>query len=277
VVAIPGPVILLGGPDGRRLPEGWAVRHRYHLPKPDPKYPKYFDTRIPTFVSYYTHGGGISPVQGNSCKVLDIKPGTAELTQDLILEPASALTVEIRDPEGRPLTGAWVTGLSAADWNHASTCKTGSCMVYGVEPGKVRLLVLYEPKRKLAAALTLRGDEKTPLTVTLRPAGTLKGRLLDEEGNPLASVVVTLRYKERVAREVYDAVQEARETVTDASGRFTMTGVLTGLSFEVAYQQGRRKYRLVSKPADPTVQVKSGEVLGLGDVKLERDPAEGGE
>src|SRR5262249_40151406 len=39
VVTIPGPVILMGGPDARRAPDGLRVRHRYKPPAPDPNYP----------------------------------------------------------------------------------------------------------------------------------------------------------------------------------------------------------------------------------------------
>src|SRR5262249_55499965 len=42
IVTIPGPVILMGGPDQRHMPEGDVGRYRYRPPVPDPKYPKYF-------------------------------------------------------------------------------------------------------------------------------------------------------------------------------------------------------------------------------------------
>jgi RNA polymerase sigma factor (sigma-70 family) len=81
VVTTPGPVILMGGPS-EPLPGGV----KYQGPVIDPDYPQYFDRRAPGYVSYYGLGGGISPCQGNFCKVLEIKPGARIVEQDIILK-----------------------------------------------------------------------------------------------------------------------------------------------------------------------------------------------
>ncbi len=41
-------------------------------------------------VEYDAFGGGRATVQGNFCKVLDIKPGVADVKQDIVLERAEA-------------------------------------------------------------------------------------------------------------------------------------------------------------------------------------------
>jgi RNA polymerase sigma factor (sigma-70 family) len=76
LVTIPGPVLLMGGPsDGRRY-------------KPlvlDPKTLRYFDTRAgqPLF---FAPGAAAGIVQGNFCKVLEIKAGAEVVEQDIVLE-----------------------------------------------------------------------------------------------------------------------------------------------------------------------------------------------
>jgi RNA polymerase sigma factor (sigma-70 family) len=87
VVAIPGAILLMGGPSS------FHQRFQYRQPKADPKYPQYFDNREELSPTYYGPGGGISPIQGNWCKVLEIKPGTRVIEQDIVLERASILPV----------------------------------------------------------------------------------------------------------------------------------------------------------------------------------------
>jgi 5-hydroxyisourate hydrolase-like protein (transthyretin family) len=80
VVALPGLVLLFGQPDN-------ATFNKYKPPVADPKYPQLFK-KFGDHTAYFMPGGAISPLQGRVCKVLDIKPGTTTVEQDLELEPA---------------------------------------------------------------------------------------------------------------------------------------------------------------------------------------------
>jgi hypothetical protein len=79
VVAIPGPVLLFGQPNN-------ADYMKYKPPVADPKYPQFFKT-FGDHTAYIMAGGAISPLQGRSCKVLEIPAGAEELEQDIVLEP----------------------------------------------------------------------------------------------------------------------------------------------------------------------------------------------
>jgi RNA polymerase sigma factor (sigma-70 family) len=269
VVAIPGPVLLMAGPDGRKSPTGWEVMHHYNPPAPDPKYPEYFP-KDPLARAYFAYGGGQSIIQGNACKVLKIEPGAREVKQDIYLEPAAAFQLKVQDAEGRPLPGALVAGVSPEDWHHPTTCKTDVCTVYGLKAGKSRLLVFFEAKKQLAA-VTLEGGGKEAV-VKLGKPGAVKGRLLGEDGKPLAGVAVNVHYRARVAAEVHGVVYRAKQVVTDGDGRFSVEPVLPGLKFELAYGQGRRTFRLVNKRADPNVEVKPGAQRDLGSLTVKRAP-----
>jgi RNA polymerase sigma factor (sigma-70 family) len=82
-VTIPGPVLLMGGPN--TLEE----QGRYKRPAADPKYPQFFKV-FGDHTAYYLPGGAISPLQGCFCKVLEIKPGTTLVKEDIVLEPVAA-------------------------------------------------------------------------------------------------------------------------------------------------------------------------------------------
>jgi hypothetical protein len=270
VVAIPGPVLLMGGPND------YMTRFKYKSPEPDPKYRRYFRTEGDDFTVYYGLGGGMSPLQGTYCKVLEIKPGDKLVKQDIVLERASVLPVRIHDADGKPLAGAWATGISPENWHYPTRCAEADCSAYQVRPGKSRLMVFYHRERKLAGTLTLKGDEKQAV-VKLGPAGAVKGRLLDADGKPLVGVGLNVNYSDRVAEEVHGVIYEARPIVTDATGAFTLDELIPGMKFGLSFRRGKRLFERDPKPADATVQVKSGECRDLGEIRLKLVPERAGE
>jgi RNA polymerase sigma factor (sigma-70 family) len=271
VVAIPGPVLLMGGPND------FMTQCKFKPPAPDPKYPQYFDTRIPNFVSYYNHDGSISPIQGNFGKVLEIKPDAKIVEQDIRLERASALPVQIQDDEGKPLPGVWVAGSSPQDWYPAMQCKEADCSAYQIDPKKPRTMIFFHPARKLAGVVTLKGDEKPPVVVKLGQAGAIVGRLLDADGKPLASVVVDPHYRQRATSEIHNVVHHAKQIVTDANGAFALDDLVPEQKFELSFHHGKRKFEHATKPAEAAIQVKSGERRDVGAIKLQQVAEKKGE
>ena len=68
-------------------------------------------------------------------------------------------------------------------------CEGDVCPIFRLEAGKPRLVVVFEPKRKLVGAILLKGDEKDPV-VALGPTASAKGRLLKADGKPVAGVEI---------------------------------------------------------------------------------------
>jgi hypothetical protein len=273
IVTIPGPVILMGGPDPRRTPDGHRARYRYRPPVPDPNYPKYFPKERELAHVYYTTDSAITPIQGNYCKVREIKPGSTTVEQDVILELATVLKVKLQDADGKPLTGVWATGFSPQDWHRAEKCDAAECTAYDVRPDKPRLMAYFEPERKLVGTVTLKGDEKEPVA-KLGPGGSVKGRLVNPDGKPAAGVVVTVAYQDRAAGEIHDVVYRTRQVVTDADGAFAFDDLIPGASFRLWHHRNQRVER-PRKVSEEMIRVKPGETLGLGDLKL--TPSPGGE
>jgi RNA polymerase sigma factor (sigma-70 family) len=273
VVTIPGPVLLLGGPDGYRSADGAEAKHHYRLVASDPKYPQYFpEGDSEYFPKYLNHRGAqLFPINSTIwCKVLEIKAGAAEVEQDVLLEPAARLPVRLRDAGGKPLTGVRVTGSLPRVPYFLVTCKTDTCDVYGLEPGKQRLLTFFEPDMSLAAAVRLKGDEKESQTVTLRPTGTVKGRLVGGDGKPLAGVTVALKYKEIHEEPL---LQDVRQLVTGADGSFAADRVFPGLAFDLDLRRG-------GKPVESDASLKgltleAGKTKDLGTLTGRQDTDEG--
>lgn len=231
LVTLPGPVSLSGGPDYQKMGDLDALRY------------------------------------GDFRRVLDIKPGIALVKQDILLERASEQTVTIQDGENRSVRGVWVTGISARS-NRAIRVDGDSCPIYQLEAGKPRLMVCCEPQRKLAAALTLKGDEKSPIFMKLGPTGSIEGRLLDAGGKPLAGVEVDLHYRESQVQEIETTIHEGKQIVTDADGAFLLDTLIPEMKFELKFRRGRRPFERVTKAAAKSLQVHSGISRDLGAIKL---------
>jgi RNA polymerase sigma factor (sigma-70 family) len=279
VVTIPGPVLLMGGPTGRAAGSDLPALARYKRVDFDPKYPQYFtrpsDAADPSR-AYFAPDGGMAMIQGNFCKVLKLEPGAAPVRQDVVLEPASTLEVHVQDAAGRPVRRTLAAGLAAGNWTSPFGVAGDSCTAYGVEPGRPRLLVFYEPVRKLAGTRGLKGDEKGPVVVTLRAAGAVKGRLADSVGRPLAGVVVEVGYEEPRVDEVHACAHRFKRVVTDASGAFAVDELIPGASFHlyrpIPKRPGDRSRPLLGR----ALTVESGRTLQLGVLTLRADRGDAG-
>jgi RNA polymerase sigma factor (sigma-70 family) len=270
IVTTPGPVLLMGGLAYGRMPGGLVEMMKYKPVIPDPKYPHFF-TKLPGgLTGYVSFEDRSAIVEGNFCKVLHIKPGAGVVKQDIVLERASALTVNIQDAEGQSLTGVWAKGISSERWLNAVRIEKGFCSVYHLEAGNPRLMVFYHPERKLAASLTLKGDENAPITVKLEPAGKIVGRLFDSVDKPLIGTVVEIDYRDREASDVHEVVHKAKQVVTEANGAFAFEGLIPQKKFFVqAIRRGKRLAEEGSKPREPIVhEVKPGECRDLGLLKM---------
>ncbi|HTU93115.1 MAG TPA: carboxypeptidase-like regulatory domain-containing protein [Gemmataceae bacterium] len=207
--------------------------------------------------------------------MLDTKPGTAIVHQDLVVERDSARMVKIEDAEGQPLRGVWATGIRPKEW--PVRLNSDVCPVYAIEPGKPRFMVFYERSRKLFGTLTLKGDEKEPSVAHLAPAGAIRGRLLDSSGKPLAGVAVDLHYQDKAARRVHEIAHAEKETVSAADGTFALDELIPALEFELTFRHGKRRSEREMKSKQVAIQVKPGECRDLGALKLKTVAEDAGE
>jgi RNA polymerase sigma factor (sigma-70 family) len=273
VVVIPGAVLLMGGfyPPQTTEEFDYIALCKYRPPIADPDYPQYF-AKLPgprnDAVGYLSYGGGRGLIQGNYCKVLDIKPGTAVVHQDLFLERASVLEARIQDADGKPVTGVWATDFATNSFIGPLWIDRSTCPVYGLESRKPRLLIFYEPKRKIIGSRRLQGDEKGPITVRLESMAGIKGRLLDGDGKPLVGVAITVLYRDSEANKIHWDIYATKQIVTDAKGAFTLDELIPAVKFELAVQTGkanRSQRELI--PTNSLLEVKPGENRDLGEIR----------
>jgi RNA polymerase sigma factor (sigma-70 family) len=186
-----------------------------------------------------------------------INPGEKdkELVRDLILLPALVREGMVVDPDGKPLPGALALGLTTGQGD--GLLKSATFTVRGLHPERVRQLFFYHKGRGLGRFLELRGDEKGPLTVSLRPCGSATGRIVTKDGKPVADVLVC------ICREGYDPfLAGGVEAKTDQDGRFRAEGLVPGQKYRLA-----RPNQIDERLAE--VLGESGKRKDLGDLIVE--------
>jgi RNA polymerase sigma factor (sigma-70 family) len=191
-------------------------------------------------------------------------------TYDMELDPGLTQTGTVLGPDGQPLSGAVVTGLAAID-SRPKTQNTATFIVHSLDPRNPRPLLFYHKERGLGGYLTLRGDEKTAATAKLEPLGTLRGRLLDEDGQPLGRLQVSLDYAQKfISRSVQWWDYPSKPITTDDNGYFRIEGIIAGLELRMGYGTDKGGFLTLADERLKGLSLRPGEDKDLGEIKFKR-------
>jgi RNA polymerase sigma factor (sigma-70 family) len=185
------------------------------------------------------------------------------LTRDAALEPARLVKGTVLGPDGKPRAGALVFGLSRSSPFSSDRLRGDTFTVRGFDPRRFHHLVFLHQDR-LGAVLNLKGEVKEPLTVRLAPLGSVTGRILDEDGQPVVGGPVRVDGE----RLVDPALQVWTETVkTDRQGRYRIDGLVPGKRYTVLF--GRR---FSGQRVFGPVVLQPGQRKDLGDARVKVSP-----
>jgi RNA polymerase sigma factor (sigma-70 family) len=196
--------------------------------------------------------------QGNLCvnkyhalSLINPDETTEMLALDLKMQPAHSRAGTVVGSDGQPLAGVTVGGLTAIPDNEL--LESASFTVAGLSPGRSRNLLFHHRGKGLGKGLTIRGDEREPLTIRLDPCGSVVGRMVDKGGKPVPGVTVPF---------VPSAGGANVLAVTDREGRFR-AALVPGEKYSLGALGPRRLLRAVG-----AVEVESGRSTDLGDLPL---------
>ena len=206
--------------------------------------------------------------------------------------PADAQSIDVRlemtrgiickgrliGPTGKPVLGAQCFGH--ADAYHATDVKTltdDTFEVFGLSADQPRLVTFAHKDLRLVGWVVITAKDPkagTPLMVRMERSGSLKGRLVDEDGVALvgATFYVQPDYAGGQDHGIHrDRLWPNDETVTsDSDGRFLIDGLRPGVKTSIRVQdKGRPRSRLNPRKDFLNLSVQPGEVRDLGDVKVE--------
>jgi protocatechuate 3,4-dioxygenase beta subunit len=195
-------------------------------------------------------------VQSQYNQLLLINPGEKDetLTRDAALQPAKPIKGKVVGPDGKPFAGAIAYNFGPGI--AYGPLPDDTITVQGVNPRRVHYLLFHDKDRKHGAFLALKGEQKELLTVKLEPCGTATGRLLDQDGEPVAGAVVRLD-----TESPHDSAPA--KVKTDKDGRFRYEGIVPGQNHQARFGPGPFGQYLF-KP----FTLKAGENKELGDERI---------
>jgi RNA polymerase sigma factor (sigma-70 family) len=205
---------------------------------------------------------------------LEVKADQKGIEVTLEADAGQAIKGKIIMPNGKPLAPLLVGGLRPTprelDWNRLETIKTAEFTVYGIRDQQPRLVVVHCPEHRLTGKALVTAQDKE-VELRLVPWATVRGRLLDEAGEPLANVPIgNQRYLEEhttfgyLVKPSANGWEKAEFIYTDAKGYFAIEGLTPGLNYRF------RSNRMLLSLSE--MLFKEGQDLNLGDIRPRTNP-----
>ncbi len=248
------------GLPGRNIVACRSETRRYRGPVGAEKIPGYdpqrmtFDTRpLNCYVNNY-----------HLIAEIDIDPKAESATLDLQLDPGRSLKVNVVDTEGKPIGGTRVKGLTDLFPNSLEYEEDSPAIeVHALDPSKPRRVIITHAGRKLIGSDYLKGDESNPLTIRLQPWGTITGRVVDDEGQPLKAIELFSIDGSFPKQPAVQGVLPGDMRV-GSDGRFRTEQLVPGLKYGALASDRARLFGELFRD----VTVAPGEVKDLGDLKV---------
>ena len=160
------------------------------------------------------------PKAFNAVAQIDVPANTKSIERDLKVSRGINLKVNVRDPQGQPLNGVLANGLRPFGSFGDAPASEATLEFIALRPGETRRVMLLHRDRHLGQILELTAPEKGVVpearTVTLEPCGTVTGRIVNGQNEPVAGVQLTAFAG---TPRNFDALAP-QQVATDADGRF---------------------------------------------------------
>jgi len=182
-------------------------------------------------------------VVGNGVGTMWQQVGASGRSVDLVLRPSSDASIRFRAHDGSNIPRVFATVMTTRQGDAAATLQAqfatddrGLLRIQALPAEIITLVVSAEGAALQAISGTAQDLSRT---VRLAPGGTLKGRFVSEEGDPLEGVGVDA--EGWVASPV--RALSVKKALSDASGRWTVSGLpLTDIAVRAA-SKGRATFR----------------------------------
>jgi protocatechuate 3,4-dioxygenase beta subunit len=217
----------------------------------------------------------------NLLMLIDLPAGPSDQNVMLTLGSGATHHGRVFTPDGKPIDKFVYSGAtSVSSWQ---TSRGPTFEVLGYFPALGRRLIFCDPQRNLVALHQLTGEPPADLKITLRPGAKIKGRVLDQDGQPLENLAIITpgqtvsspadyKHVEDPARGLLLNHAEARPVVTDQDGRFELPAIIPGLKYSAAVmgpgKLGTKTITTILGTIFTDVTAESGETKDLGDLRI---------
>ena len=175
----------------------------------------------------------------------------------------TAPEIELVDTSGKPVKGARIRRLLTKYNDKDLPAKFN---LYGLHPSRAEFIQFYHDERKLIGTLDAILIDK-PLQIVMKPQATLRGSIVDAQGNPTRDF--TVQIKGAVAPQTFVS-NHRRKTETVPKGTFSITvapdEVYSGHFMRLIHNSLYPR-PLLGKAFGP-VTPRPGETLDLGDLQV---------
>ena len=253
----PGPAVLLANARNASHESG-----QHYLPaRYDPERP------IPGYRDEY---GAITSFAGwiemlitySAYRVIEPPTDAAGLEVNLVLSTGGTRVVRFVDEAGNELTGVEAHGKDELLMGSWTPVEGSRLEMAGLDPAHSRMFFARHAERNLVGQIDL-APGTDECTMVLSPAATVKGRVIDRFGRPVASAQVwahLLAEDVGLSRGIAITWGDLR---TESDGRFELSGLFPGSLIRVGASQGTAYHQVEGLDTQP------GETIDLGDLPLQ--------
>ncbi|HKD37472.1 MAG TPA: hypothetical protein VKB78_11750, partial [Pirellulales bacterium] len=193
-----------------------------------------------------------------AAKEIHIGQHDIQVQANIELESGKQLTLNVVDPEGKPLADVKVNGDLPREYPWRQKTAGPNIDVMALWPEEERRIVLYQLERNLGKVIRVcwNNDRPGPVTVKLEPCATLKARLLDKYGDPVKGASLVFSEVDRM-----DSSLTLPRGTTDRDGRLDYTALVPGARYVVYCDAGQNSLQSVATD----LSVSPGEIIDLGE------------
>jgi RNA polymerase sigma factor (sigma-70 family) len=216
------------------------------------------------------------PLKGyHAYRYIDVSDDPKSREVELELTRGQGRKGSLIGPTGQPVKGARAYGLRGAR-GYMQTLESDSFEVYGIERGQPRLVIFAHQDLGLVGSVVLKDDDansQAPLVVRMERAGSIKGRLVDEDDQPLAGAKLDVTTFDAAGVNLSggpDGLWPDNQSFTaGADGRFQVDGLKRDVKASIFVSTSARpNARLSAGETLRNLTAAPGEVRDLGNIKV---------
>jgi hypothetical protein len=210
---------------------------------------------------YTTYPFYVFPGNYHVVAAVNPQPGAESAECDLVLECGRTMQVRVVGPDGMPMAGTVAFGVN--DGGDRVDVASSEFTVSGLAPSMGRHVVVRHDAKRLIGTAVVPGSGGSVVVAKLQPWGTLIGRVVNENGEPVDGVGLELTPWTGPKQSPGGPLPDGHVRI-EKDGRFRISGIVPGVKYYLALLENGvqlKGYAVKGAIVEP------GQTKDLGDLK----------